>query len=82
MASVRPPNSSSREKLREAADLAGQAASESASYARERARESVDRGRQRASDLEQRFESSIKDHPLVSVGAAFAVGWVIAKLMR
>lgn len=96
MASAKPmhgkPNSS-REKLHQAYNLAGEAASEtaehlksraktSAEHLRERAKSSVESSKQRATSLERRVESSIKEHPLVSVGCAFAVGWVIAKLLK
>ncbi|MFI2812404.1 MULTISPECIES: hypothetical protein [Microbulbifer] len=82
MATAKAPNSSSQEKLRQAYHLAGEAASDQAAHLRERARSSVENSKRRATDLEQRFESSIRKHPVASVGCAFAVGWVIAKLLK
>ncbi|AOS97006.1 hypothetical protein AUP74_01571 [Microbulbifer aggregans] len=94
MASVKPSsNSSSKEKLHQAYNLAGEAASDTASHIREqaankaahlrdRARSSVERGKHRATDMEHRLEESIQRHPLVSVGCAFAAGWLISKILK
>lgn len=71
-----------REKLRQASQLAGEAASETAEQLKSRARSTAQTSKQRAADLEKRMESSIKEHPVLSVGCAFFVGWVIAKLMK
>ena len=93
MASAKAPHNSGREKLSQAYHLAGEAAHDTAENVKARAREtaetvksrtrdSVEKGKQHAQDMEQRVESSIKAHPLVSVGCAFAAGWLIAKLMK
>ncbi|WP_105101840.1 DUF883 family protein [Microbulbifer pacificus] len=98
MASAKSPNSGSglhsgREKLRQAYNLAGEAAHDTAEHMKTRAREtadhmkartrdSVEKGRQRAHDVAERAENSIKAHPLVSVGCAFAAGWLIAKILK
>lgn len=98
MASVKSPNSDSgihsgREKLHQAYNLAGEAAHDTAAHVKTRARETADqvktrtresmeKGKQRAHDVAERAENSIKAHPLVSVGCAFAAGWLIAKILK
>lgn len=98
MASTKSPNSGAglhagREKLHQAYNLAGEAAHDTAEHVKMRAREkadqmktrtreSVEKGKQRAHDVAERAESSIKAHPLVSVGCAFAAGWLIAKILK
>ncbi|MEW5248845.1 hypothetical protein [Microbulbifer sp. 2201CG32-9] len=83
MATAKPSsNSSSREKLHRAYNLAGEAAAETAESLRQKARSSVEINKQRATDLEQKVEASIQSHPLLSVGCAFAVGWIVARLMK
>ncbi|WP_193164986.1 DUF883 family protein [Microbulbifer hainanensis] len=88
-----PHHNSGREKLHQAYNLAGEAASDTAEHLKaraktsaenlkERAKSSVEAGKQRATSMERKVESSIKEHPLISVGCAFAVGWVIAKLLK
>jgi|GEM_PF-832796 len=96
MATAKAPNSgtnSAREKLNQAYHLAGEAAHDTAEQVKARAhntaesvkartRTSVDKGKQRAHDVAERAENSIKAHPLVSVGCAFAAGWLIAKILK
>ena len=98
MATAKSPNSSTeshsgREKLHQAYNLAGEAAHDTAAHVKTRAREtadqvktrtreSVEKSKQRAQDVAERAEKSIKAHPLVSVGCAFAVGWLIAKIFK
>ncbi|QIL91596.1 DUF883 family protein [Microbulbifer harenosus] len=98
MASAKSPNGgtglhSGREKLQQAYHLAGEAAQDTAEHMKTRAREtaghmktrtreSMEKGKQRAHDVAERAESSIKAHPLVSVGCAFAAGWLIAKIFK
>lgn len=96
MATAKAPNSgthSSREKLNKAYHLAGEAAHDTADQVKARARatadnvkartqESMEKGKQRAHDVAERAENSIKAHPLVSVGCAFAAGWLIAKILK
>ncbi|WP_077406291.1 DUF883 family protein [Microbulbifer agarilyticus] len=94
MATAKAPNSgSSHNKLHQAYNLAGEAAHETASQLKSRARETADtvktrahdgmeKGKQRAHDVAERAENQIKAHPLVSVGCAFAAGWLIAKILK
>ncbi|MBB5212864.1 DUF883 family protein [Microbulbifer hydrolyticus] len=96
MATAKSPNSgthSTREKLHQAYNLAGEAAHDTAEQVKTRAREtagqvkdrahqSMEHGKQRAHDVAERAENSIKAHPLVSVGCAFAAGWLIAKILK
>lgn len=93
MATAKAPHNSGREKFSQAYHLAGEAAHDTAEHVKTRARETADtvkartrdsmeKGKQRAQDVEERVENSIKAHPLVSVGCAFAAGWLIAKLMK
>ena len=93
MASAKAPHNSGREKLSQAYHLAGEAAHDTAEHVKARARETADtvktrtrdsmeKGKQRAQDVEQRVESQIKAHPLISVGCAFAAGWLIAKILK
>jgi ElaB/YqjD/DUF883 family membrane-anchored ribosome-binding protein len=59
--------------------LAGMAAAGSAgSAAREQADELMDKGR----DLIDSAAELIRERPIASFGAAFAAGWIIAKLAR
>ncbi|WP_043317654.1 YqjD family protein [Microbulbifer sp. HZ11] len=84
---------STRDKLHQAYHLAGEAAHDTASNVKMRARETADtvkartrhgmeKGKQRAQDVAEKAENSIKAHPLVSVGCAFAAGWLIAKILK
>ncbi|AMX01720.1 hypothetical protein [Microbulbifer thermotolerans] len=73
---------SGREKLAQAYQLAGEAASETAEHLKKRAATTLKTGKQQANNLEKRAEDTIKAHPVLSVGCAFAVGWVIAKLLK
>ena len=94
MATAKAPNSgSTRDKLHQAYNLAGEAAHDTAAQVKTRARETADTvkartrqgvesGKQRAHDVAERAETSIKAHPLVSVGCAFAAGWLIAKILK
>ena len=96
MATAKSPNSgthSTRDKLHQAYNLAGEAAHDTAENVKARAhdtaenvkartRASVEQGKQRAQDVAERAENSIKAHPLVSVGCAFAAGWLIAKILK
>ncbi|WP_295802290.1 hypothetical protein [uncultured Microbulbifer sp.] len=93
MASTKAPHNSGREKLSQAYHLAGEAAHDTAEHMKARARETADsvktrtrdsmeKGKQRAHDVTERAENSIKAHPLVSVGCAFAAGWLIAKILK
>ena len=96
MATAKAPNSgthSTRDKLHKAYNLAGEAAHDTAEQVKARAhdtaetvkartRASVEQGKQRAQDVTERAENSIKAHPLVSVGCAFAAGWLIAKILK
>lgn len=77
-----PQHNSGRAKLQEAYHLAGEAAHDTAEELKARARSSVQSNRKRASDVAARAESSIREHPALSVGFAFAAGWLIAKLMK
>ncbi|MBB3062801.1 hypothetical protein [Microbulbifer rhizosphaerae] len=81
MATAKPLNSG-RDKLRQASHLAGEAATDTAAQLRERAMSSVQTSKQRAAELEKKWESSVKRHPVLSVGGAFVAGWVIAKLFK
>lgn len=83
MATAKSPlPNSSREKLQQAYNLAGEAASETVGQLKARAMSSVQSNKQRASDIADKAESSIKEHPILSVSGAFVVGWVIAKLLK
>ncbi|WP_299598615.1 hypothetical protein [uncultured Microbulbifer sp.] len=96
MATAKAPNSgthSTREKLNKAYHLAGEAAHDTAENVKARAHEtaetvkartraSMDKSKERAHDVQVKAENSIKAHPLVSVGCAFAAGWLIAKILK
>lgn len=82
MATAKAPHNSGREKLQKAYHLAGEAASESAEHLKTRAKSTLESNKQRAVDLEKKVENSVKAHPVLSVGCAFAAGWVIAKLFK
>ncbi|WGL18095.1 hypothetical protein PVT68_07315 [Microbulbifer bruguierae] len=94
MATTKAPNSGAgREKLHKAYNLAGEAAHDTAEHVKMRARETADqvksrtretveKGKQHAHDVTERAENSIKAHPLISVGCAFAAGWLIAKILK
>ncbi|WP_250459474.1 hypothetical protein [Microbulbifer litoralis] len=75
-------NTSSQEKLRQAYHLAGEAAQDAAGNLRARAKSSVESNKHRAEDVVKKTESSIKKHPLMSVGCAFLAGWAISKLLK
>jgi ElaB/YqjD/DUF883 family membrane-anchored ribosome-binding protein len=77
-----PQHNSGREKLQQAYHLAGEAASDTAGQLKARAKSSVQTNKKRAADIEKKMESSIKEHPILSVGCALVAGWVIAKLMK
>ncbi|BBM00605.1 hypothetical protein [Microbulbifer sp. GL-2] len=83
MATARSPHTnSSREKLQQAYNLAGEAATDAAESLRQRAKSSVESQRQRASDVMEKAESSLRQRPILAVGCAFVVGWAIAKLFK
>ncbi|MFS1524809.1 hypothetical protein ACL7TT_11955 [Microbulbifer sp. 2304DJ12-6] len=83
MATARAPQTnSSKKKLQQAYNLAGEAASEAAENLKQRAKSSVETQRQRATDVMQKAESSVRERPILAVGCAFMVGWVIAKLLK
>jgi len=83
MATARSPHTnSSREKLQQAYNLAGEAATDAAESLRQRAKSSVDSQRQRATDVMEKAESSLRQRPILAVGCAFVVGWAIAKLFK
>ncbi len=83
MATAKAPRSnSSRQKLNQAYHLAGEAATETAQQLTARARSSMLTNRKRVTDLAGKTQTSIKQHPVLSVGCAFAAGWVIAKLFK
>ncbi|AWF79954.1 hypothetical protein BTJ40_03490 [Microbulbifer sp. A4B17] len=83
MATARSPHTnSSREKLQQAYNLAGEAATQAAGSLKERARSSVESQRQRATDVMEKAESSLRERPILAVGCAFVVGWAIAKLFK
>ena len=94
MATAKAPNSgSARGKLHQAYNLAGEAAHDTAEQVKARAhdaadtvkartRDGMEKGKQQAHDVAERAENSIKAHPLVSVGCAFAAGWLIAKILK
>ena len=77
-----PQENSGRAKWNEAYHTAGEAVTETKEHLKARARSSVETNKQRASDMAHKAEDSIKQHPLVSVGCAFAVGWLIAKILK
>lgn len=77
-----PQTNSSREKLAQAYQLAGEAATQTAGDLRARATTTLNSSKRRATDFEKRAEATIKAHPVLSVGCAFAAGWVIAKLLK
>ncbi|GAB2880299.1 hypothetical protein ACCI51_06990 [Microbulbifer echini] len=82
MATARSPHNSSREKLQQAYNLAGEAASDAAENIRQKAKSSVQQQRQRATDVMEKAESSLRERPILAVGCAFVVGWAIAKLFK
>ncbi|MCO1333198.1 hypothetical protein MO867_02485 [Microbulbifer sp. OS29] len=83
MATARSPHSnSSRDKLQQAYNLAGEAASQAAGGLKDRARSSVETQRQRATNVMEKAESSLRERPILAVGCAFVVGWAIAKLFK
>ncbi|MDP5209401.1 MULTISPECIES: hypothetical protein [unclassified Microbulbifer] len=83
MATARAPHTnSSRKKLQQAYNLAGEAASEAAESLKQRARSSVEIQKQRATDMMQKAESSVRARPILAVSCAFVVGWAIAKLLK
>lgn len=82
MASAKSPHNSGREKLHQAYQLAGEAASDTAEQLKTRAKSSMQTNKQRATEIAKKAESSIKEHPVLSVGCAFLAGWVIAKLLK
>ncbi|WP_066962415.1 YqjD family protein [Microbulbifer sp. Q7] len=69
-------------RARETADQVKTRARETADQVKTRTQAGVEQGKQRAHDVAERAESSIKAHPLVSVGCAFAAGWLIAKILK
>ncbi|SHF60342.1 hypothetical protein SAMN04487965_2363 [Microbulbifer donghaiensis] len=82
MATAKSPYGNSQEKLKQAYHLAGEAAHDAADNLKARAKTSVETNKKRATDMAERAESSIRQHPVLSVSCAFAVGWVIAKLLK
>lgn len=77
-----PQHNSGREKLQQAYHLAGEAALDTAENLRTRAKTSVKSNQKRATDVAEKAESSIRKHPTLSVGCAFAAGWLIAKMLK
>lgn len=82
MATAKSPHNSSREKLHQAYNLAGEAAHDTAESLKARAQNSMESGKQRAADVAEKAESSIREHPVLSVSCAFVAGWLIAKLLK
>lgn len=82
MATAKSPYGNSQEKLKQAYNLAGEAAHDAADSLKARARSSVEANKKRATDLADRAETSIRQHPVLSVSCAFAAGWLIAKLLK
>jgi ElaB/YqjD/DUF883 family membrane-anchored ribosome-binding protein len=45
-------------------------------------KEQIDRAKAHLEDLDTRFRRIVEDKPLVAVGAALAVGYVLGRLLR
>lgn len=73
---------SSKEKLNQAYNLAGEAAAETSQQFKESAQEKVAEGKQKATEMAGKAESSIRENPLISVGCAFVAGLAIAKILK
>lgn len=71
-----------KEKLKAACSLAGEAASDMVSEARGKAEQKYEEGKQRSSELSGEAEKTIRENPLIAVGAAFAAGWLFSKLIK
>lgn len=73
---------SGRDKLTQAYQLAGEAASETVEQLKKRATTTLKTSKTQAVNFEKRAEDTIKAHPVLSVSCAFAAGWLIAKLLK
>lgn len=77
-----PLKNSDDRKLKDAYNLAGEAASDYLDGAKGHAKVKIDEGKEKAQELTQKAEAYIKEKPLVSIGAAFVAGWAISKLLK
>ncbi len=66
-----------KERLKDAAGAAGEAVDVKAAAGAE-----VDRIKEKSRDLWDSAEGVIREHPVAAFGAAFAVGWLIARVGR
>ena len=84
---------SSTEKFGQAYELASEAASELVDTAKMKAKNKVEDGKDyanqasdfattQASDATKKAENLIKERPLLSIGCAFAAGWLVSKIMK
>ena len=72
----------SQEKFKQAYELAGEAAADIASNIKEQTKTQIGTGKDKADELSNQAENLIKERPLLSIGCAFAAGWVVSKLMK
>lgn len=84
-----PATNRATEAVHEAVDRAAATAGpaedrlrDAASSARVRARETGDRLQERSEELASQTRRYVDDHPLASLGIAFAAGLVISSLLR
>lgn len=71
-----------QDKLAQAYHLAGEAASDMIGSVKQQAKTQLDVNKERANDVAGKAEALIKDRPLLSIGCAFAAGWVVSKLLK
>lgn len=74
--------SASKEKLKEACSLAGEAATEAIGGVKEEAGVKYNEGKYKADELTTTAIEFVKEKPLASIGIAFAAGWLFSKFTK
>ncbi|WP_435235838.1 hypothetical protein ACR30L_19195 [Psychromonas sp. PT13] len=82
MATSKAKTQSSQEKMEDAYQLAGEAASETVDSLKMQAKEKLGEGTDKVKKVTSQTESIIKERPLLSVGCAFIAGWAVSKLLK
>lgn len=71
-----------KQKLAEAYRLAGEAASDAVSSVKSEAQVQFKSKKKDVDELSEKATNLIKERPLLSIGCAFATGWIISKLAK
>lgn len=86
MTTVKTPKqdefSQGQEKLSEAYKLAGEAASDIVGGIKSQAKTKISDNKDKAMDATKVAEAFIQEKPLLSLGCAFAAGWLVSKILK